>query len=245
MSIEGSPLQRISTVDALVDALRSQILGGDVLPGTQFREVELSRTYAVGRHSLRAALQALVHEGLLSHEPHRGVFLPELTTEDVEDLFILRTALEVEAAHLLVARKPPIDEAVLAVEELEALTGTEPWAQVIEIDLRFHRALIGALDSPRMNRTFASLQSELRLLNAQLKASYERPDKVGAEHRLVLDAILSGRSDRAVKAVRQHLDVGLIDLVRVTDAIQAQPEPHVGRPRRPAGRTRRASARRS
>jgi DNA-binding GntR family transcriptional regulator len=214
MSIEDSP--RVSTVDAVADALRARILSGEIAPGTQFREVELSKAYGVGRHTLRAALQALSHEGLLSHEPNRGVFLPRFTRGDVEDLFLIRTALEVEAARLLVARKAPIDDAIRAVEELEALTGEEPWGRVIEIDLRFHSLLIGALRSPRMDRSFESLKAELRLLIAQLKPSYDRPDKIGAEHRLVLDGILSGRSDRAARAVREHLDQGMWDLVAVT-----------------------------
>ena len=58
-------LARVSTVDALVDALRHRVLSGELAPGAAMREVELSEEYGVGRHSLRAALQALVHEGLL------------------------------------------------------------------------------------------------------------------------------------------------------------------------------------
>src|SRR5690242_107843 len=118
------PLGRVSTVDALVAALRERIISGEIPPGAQLREVELSERYGVGRHSLRAAFQALTHEGLLSHEPHRGVFVPQLAAADVRDLFIVRTALETEAVRLLVTRGVAIDAAVAATE---ALTGSEPW----------------------------------------------------------------------------------------------------------------------
>src|SRR3954469_1178413 len=128
-------LHRVSTVEALVVALRSRILTGQIGPGAQMREVELSSEFGVGRHSLRAALQALTHEGLLHHELNRGVFVPEFSEQDVEDLFLLRGALETEAARLIVVRRAPLDDAVAAVEELERLTGDEPWDEVIEIDL--------------------------------------------------------------------------------------------------------------
>jgi DNA-binding GntR family transcriptional regulator len=206
-------LGRVSTVEALTDALRRSVLSGDLPPGTAMREVELSEEYGVGRHSLRAALQALVHDGLLRHEPNRGAFVPEFSADDVRDLFLVRTALEVETARQIVKRRLDISAAVQAVEQLEALRGDEPWDEVIEIDLGFHRALVDALDSPRASRLFSSLHSELRLLLAQLQANYERPDAVGAEHRLVVDALQSRGVSRATSAVREHLEVGLQDIL--------------------------------
>ena len=56
-------------------------------------------------------MRVLTDEGLLRHEAHRGVFVPHLTRADVEDLFILRTALEVEAATLAARRKLDLAEA--------------------------------------------------------------------------------------------------------------------------------------
>src|SRR3712207_540105 len=75
--MSAQPLNRVSTVDALAGALRTQILNGELSPGAQLREVELASAFGVGRYSLRAAMQTLVHEGLLRHEPNRGVFVPQ------------------------------------------------------------------------------------------------------------------------------------------------------------------------
>src|SRR4051794_13505606 len=104
-------LQRVSTVDALSEALRGRVLSGSLPPGAQLREIELTEEYGVGRHSLRAAMQALVHEGLLRHEPNHGVFVPRLSRADVEDLFLVRTALEVEVARQIVEHRRPIPAA--------------------------------------------------------------------------------------------------------------------------------------
>jgi DNA-binding GntR family transcriptional regulator len=212
-------LQRVSTVDALVQAIRRRVLTGELEPGAQLREIELAASFGVGRHSLRAALQALVHEGVLRHEPNRGVFIPRLTRADVEDLFLLRTALEVEAHRILVARKAPLDEASAVVAALESLDSGVAWDEVVELDLRFHRVLIEQVGSARMSRTFASLQAELRLLLAQLGSSqYGGLAEVVEQHRRVLDALATGSSRTATREIRAHLDQGVEDLLKIVDA---------------------------
>jgi DNA-binding GntR family transcriptional regulator len=91
------------------------VLAGELPSGAQLREAELSNAFGVGRHSLRAALQALVYEGLLRHEPNRGVFVPEFSSADVRDLFLLRIAIETHTARLLAERRTLIPEAISAV----------------------------------------------------------------------------------------------------------------------------------
>lgn len=211
--MSARPLNRISTVDALTESLRTQILNGELAPGTPLREVELAAAYGVGRYSLRAAMQALVHEGLLRHEPNRGVFVPQLSAADVEDLFILRIALETEAARRVVEARADLSGMETALLEMEAITDERPWDQIVDSDLRFHRELIEAVGSERMRRTFVSLQSELRLLLAQLKPHYDRPDTLGAEHRIVYDAVIGQRVAPAVKRVREHLELGIEDIL--------------------------------
>jgi len=220
----GPSLQRVSTVDALAEALRHEVLSGAIAPGSQLREVELATTYRVGRYSLRAALQRLAHEGVVRHEPNRGVFVPELSSDDVVDLFLLREALETEAVRLLVHRGTDVDAAGAALAEMEALEGDEDWDHVTEIDLRFHRSLIDALGSARMSRVFGAMQAELRLLLAQLQPHYDRPDKVGAEHRLVFDAITGGDPAAAERRMREHLEQGVEDILGARERTRS-PDP--------------------
>jgi len=213
LSVPQKTLNRVSTVDALADALRRRILTGELAPGSQLREVELSEEYNVGRHSIRAAFQALAHDCLVRHEPNRGVFVPRMSRADVEDLFLVRTALEVEAVRLISLRRLDIGAAERAVAQLEALKGAEPWDEIIETDLGFHRTLVDAIQSPHASRVFVSLLSELRLLLAQLQRSYARPEAIGAEHRQVLDALATRSVRKATAAMREHLEVGVQDIL--------------------------------
>ena len=66
-------------------------------------ERDLVERYEVGRGTVRAALQRLEHEGLVTVETHRGAFVRQLDRQALRELFELRTALELESAHRALA----------------------------------------------------------------------------------------------------------------------------------------------
>lgn len=203
-----APLRRVSTVEALVEALRERLLGGDLAPGAPLREVELAAAYGVGRHSVRAALQVLDHEGLVRREPHRGAFVPELGPADVEDLFVARAALELEAARRAARRGAAPAGARAAVEQLEALAGGReraPWSAVVEADFSFHEALVEAAGSTRLARAWRALEGEIRLSLAHQRRGYDDPAEVAAEHRELLAALERGDERELERALRAHL----------------------------------------
>src|SRR6185312_2329755 len=74
-----------SSVEATVEILRARILDGVLGPGARIVEEQTSAELAVSRHTLRAALQQLVSDGLLSHEAHRGVRVPVLEASGIAD----------------------------------------------------------------------------------------------------------------------------------------------------------------
>ena len=210
---ETTPLHRISTVDALVAQLRERILDGDIPAGSALREADLADQYGVGRWSVRAALQALVHEGLVRHAPHRGAYVPTFTGDDIADLFFLRIALESEVVRRIVDQELDISSAEAAVKALAATDRSTRWGDVADADLAFHRSLVQAVDNPRLSRVFASLQAELRLCLAQLSHRYDDPSQVAEDHRRIVSSISKGNADNAVKQIRAHLEQGIVDIV--------------------------------
>ncbi len=73
-------------------------------PGERLLERELTERYGVARHSVRAAIRALAAERLVTIEPNRGASVARLDEAGLRSLFELRTALELEAAHLALER---------------------------------------------------------------------------------------------------------------------------------------------
>ncbi len=202
-------LHPISTTDALVGALREQILTGELTPGAPLPEERLAVTFGVARPTVRAAVQALVFEGLLRREPNRSAHVPRLTSDDVRDLYLVRTPLELHAVTTLIERGTRPLEAERTLERLDP-TATEPsWTEVVDAALGFHRALIDAVESPRLTRVFGTLEAELRLCLAQWKQAHGGlPADHTIEHRHIFEAIVRGDAEHAMQMMREHLDRG-------------------------------------
>ena len=179
------------------------VLDGTLEPGSRLRETDFSKRLGIARHTFRAATQILINEGLLRRSPNRGVQLAVLDGDDIVDIFRLREALEVEAIRLVITGKKEIPEAEDAVEQFNALDDEASWRTVVDLDMDFHRAVIDAAGSERINRAYAGVQSEILLCMAQLRPHYDRPAEVAAEHRELLEAIEAGDLKVAEDAVPQ------------------------------------------
>jgi DNA-binding GntR family transcriptional regulator len=198
------PLHRMTTVDALADALRREILDGALPAGAWLRERELCETYGVARHSLRAALRALAAEGLVKIEPHRGARVAQLTDEEVRWLYELRAALELEAAHLALERHDGrLPQAVHdALDRLQrACQGDDPpWSQINEAHAALHAAIVQAAQSPRIEAAHAALSGEMRLFLLALQP-YLPADQLADDHA----TLIAGLERDGPAVLREHL----------------------------------------
>jgi DNA-binding GntR family transcriptional regulator len=206
------PLHRTSTVDALADALRREILDGVLPAGAWLRERELVETYGVARHTLRAALRALATEGLVRIEPHRGARVAALGPDDVRWLYELRAALELEAAHLALERnggRLP-DTVHDALHRLQAACAGEdpPWSVINEAHAELHAAIVAAADSPRIAAAHAALSGEMRLFLLALKPHIP-PARLAKDHA----ALIRGLERDGPQVLREHLRTAAETLV--------------------------------
>jgi DNA-binding GntR family transcriptional regulator len=214
-------LRTVSTVEAATEALREMILGGQLETGARLRETEFSERLGVARHTFRAATQTLITEGLLRRVPNRGVQLAVLDADDIVDIFKLRAALELEAVRLVVNERRPLDAAARAVDVFNGLPENASWRTVVDTDMDFHLGIIDAADSERLSRAYTTLQSEIQLCMAQLRPHYDHPDEVAAEHRELLEPLLTHELALAEERFRVHLDEAEENL---THALEARKE---------------------
>src|SRR5512134_2652937 len=99
-SVQSVKVEKRSLVWRAADVLRQQILRGDLVPGQRVTETALATQLEVSRGTLRAALRALAHEGLIQQVAYTKWMLPEFSQADAWELYTLRGTLEGMAARL-------------------------------------------------------------------------------------------------------------------------------------------------
>lgn len=197
-------LKTVSVVDALTSSLRARVLNGQIDAGYGLTETDVADQYEVSRPTAKTAISQLVQEGLLRREAHKSAHVPNLSREDVEDLFLVRMPLELEVVKLVVDRKIPQDAAD-AIRDLSHVDPEADHSEFVEADLKFHRALVGAVDSPRLTRLYQALSGEIHLSMVQSRYALGR-DRIVDEHSSVLQAMQDGDAELAQSLMRAHLE---------------------------------------
>jgi DNA-binding GntR family transcriptional regulator len=200
-------LDRQTTVDALAAALRERIMGGELEPGERLIERDLVEFYDVGRGTVRAALQRLEHDGLVTVATHRGAFVRQLDKQGLRELFELRTALELESAHrVLEANGGKLPPAVhQAVERLAAACERKrpSWERIAEAHRNLHESIVHAAASPRIEAAYRQLTQELTLFLLALRPVWT-PAEMAAHHRKLVRELEA----EGPPALRRHLEEG-------------------------------------
>lgn len=217
----------ISIVDAIVNHLREALFTGELTPGASLPEQQLATTYDVARPTARAAIERLVAEGLLSRDRHRTARVPQLTEQDIRDLYLAREFVEGEAVRRLAALRrcpPAAEEANAELDELGPVYSTD----VVERDLRFHSALVDAVGSERVSTMYLNVVGEVRLGMAQVQVrGLMDASSIAAEHRTILRHVKSGHVEYACRALSRHV-AGARD--RLLTSMRAADSATEGRP---------------
>jgi DNA-binding GntR family transcriptional regulator len=187
--------------------IKEGIVRGEIEEGVFLSEKEIMSRYRIGRTPFREACNRLHHEHLLEVVPHRGYLVPEMSLQEVRDLFELRVLLEGAVAELAAMRANPreIDElARLADQSSPPGLTRKGDNDRAEVNTNFHLQLANMAH----NREFLRLESSV--LERTRKLAYNVARSVGVQrqemslkslHRPVVDAIRRG--DRA--AARQAI----------------------------------------
>jgi len=194
--------------ESIADVLRDEILDGRLPAGSRLVETELAERFGVSRGPVRDALAELARGGLAVDLPRRGTFVSSLTDADLEEVYVIRRAIEEAAVRLAIARASEADVAVLlaALDEVEAAYGRDDLAAAWEADMAFHRVYCRLSGNGRLLALFDHLASQTVLLMRTAVATRESlawtpPVEF---HRRIADGIVARDVAAAIDAVGAH-----------------------------------------
>jgi DNA-binding GntR family transcriptional regulator len=198
--------ERTGTAERVANVLRLQIIEGHVRPGARITEDLASRALGVSRNTLREAFQLLSHERLLVHELGRGVFVRQLSIEDLQDLYAVRLQIECGAVRSATAPTPAeLDAIRQTVTDAREAAATEDWQDVGTASIQFHLSVSDLARSERMSAFMRQVMAEFRLIFPLLGDDPEPYKRYMGRHATILSQLEAGNRGSAEDELRAYL----------------------------------------
>ncbi|MBA9002076.1 FadR/GntR family transcriptional regulator [Thermomonospora cellulosilytica] len=209
--------RRSSLVDQVIDQLKGEIATGAWAVGTKIPpEPVLSEMLGVGRNTVREAVRALTHAGLLECRQGDGTYVRatselsgvmrrRLRAAELLEILEVRRGLETEAARLAAARRTEADVAAIrrALRRCEERLAAGDRAGFVEADLAFHTAVVEATH----NRVLVDLYGDFsEALRAAITTAADLLDHVEVPHAPIADAVAEGDAEAAERATQSCLE---------------------------------------
>ncbi|KPC66913.1 FadR/GntR family transcriptional regulator [Streptomyces chattanoogensis] len=212
---------RTNLVDLVIEQMESLIAEGEWGVGTKIpAEPVLVEQLGVGRNTVREAVRALVHTGMLEPRQGDGTYVRagsgfgaavqrRLRRAGDLEAYEVRASLERDAARHAALRRTDEDLAALrgALAERSRAWDSGDVAAFIDADMRFHRAVAAAAHNDVLAELYEHLSDALRA-TLQSVVSAPVPDSVRnqyASHEAIVDAIEARDADAAERAALAHL----------------------------------------
>jgi DNA-binding GntR family transcriptional regulator len=188
------------------DALEELIIYGNLSGGEHLVESHLAQRLGVSRIPVREALQLLHRDGWVDLRPRQGAFVHRPTLQEADEVFTVRTLLEVEATRL--ASRAPGDASVSDLKEIikqghEALRNDDD-RELVRLNSSFHGLISQIAGNRVLKEMIARLDKRIRWYFAPVVKS--RGSASWTEHSEITDAIEAGDADWAAKAMRSHAE---------------------------------------
>jgi DNA-binding GntR family transcriptional regulator len=155
--------RKVLIADQIADVLRNLIVGGDLNPGDRIVESKVARQLGVGQPTVREALVALEHQGLVVRKTNQGCIVTTLTRGEISQILKIRGELEVLAIELAVenATDAEIGEILDITREMRDCAEVKDVRGFFAHDFRFHEKLWKASGNTFLPKLLAQLMLPL------------------------------------------------------------------------------------
>lgn len=196
---------RFRTVgDMTYEVIREGILTGVFQPGERLRQDALAAQIGVSRIPVRSALMKLEQQGLVTFEPYRGAVVNTLGGMDVQEIYDIRSVLELHALRKAMTAMTP--ERLQRLEELAGRLNTvENNEEYLQTRRDFYHELYDAKRQPRLVAMIDRLREEVGRYSVEHNLNYVRPPGE-RDHAQVLAFLQANDVEGAVQWLQVHLE---------------------------------------
>lgn len=193
-----------TSVEWITPVIRDLILNATIRPGERINVKGLERHLGVSHIPIRESLRQLEAEGFVTLLPQRGAIAARLSTEELNDVYDLRSIIEPVVAGRATERATTAqrEAVVTAMDRLDALeTAGDP--SFFQAHWDFHWAILQPGSTPEVERVLHQLwRTSERYIRLTRGTATEEAHH---QHELITESLVSGDADAVSTYVSQHL----------------------------------------
>jgi DNA-binding GntR family transcriptional regulator len=204
------PVERPETLaDRARQKLRAAVMAGRFEPGARLTVRSVSQALGISLTPAREALYGLVAEGALETGPTGSASVPVLTEARVQELLVIRCALEGAAARAAADRisGAALDELRACDATLRAAHRQAAFKEVMALNWRFHFTIYEASAMPNLVRMIEGCWLSAGAYLNVIYPEYGQTDRGLANHAAILAAIEAREGERLAVAIRTDIEM--------------------------------------
>ena len=191
----------------VTNTLRESIIFGELKPGTQLKQDDIAEKFGCSPAPVREALRDLESEGLVEHFHNRGVFVTNISNDEIVQVLLpVRLVLEKyalrDSAHKFTSGV--VDNLNEQLEIMRIGAKRNDIRMVNEADVKFHVITMEVASTNQTLQLWKSVLSRIRLEFYRIGPSPSLADQV-IEHEKLLKAILDGNPKVLDEVLEDHI----------------------------------------
>jgi len=203
-------LQSKSVVDHTLKYLEDMIVKGKLGPGQRIKEQEISSQLGISRLPVREAFKILETEGLIKREPRRGVFVSEVTSDDIWEIYTLKIGLYSVGVILAIDKITDndirkLEKIVLQMEKIVNEDSSPDIIKYAELNNLFHKTTTIIAGHGRLRKMVQSLNNQIKRISYRSFTKKGHLKSSCRYHRQILEAIKSRDKILAERLTKEHI----------------------------------------
>jgi len=202
----ASNTEKKTLSDIAYSQIKNMLLEFELHPGSAVTEIMFMQKFGISRTPVRQALQRLEQEGFMRLTPHKGWFVAGVSLRDIQEIFVVREALEGIAARLAAELLSPEVLSELNIY-MQKISNQDQAKDVDAIDPGdiLHEKIFAAVNNQQMNRVLKLYDDQLRRFHIMACKLPGRALLSYKEHYKILEALTERNGEKAEKAMREHI----------------------------------------
>jgi DNA-binding GntR family transcriptional regulator len=195
--------------------VRQRILRGEIMLGQVISRRKLAAELSMSFLPVSEALLRLEFEGLLESRPRAGTRVRIPSPEDVKGHYVVREALEAQAAMRFTQAATPAERSELRrlAARVDGLATQPDRSTYIAMHLKLHGRIAQCARCPALLDAIERTHALASIWFCVMRQP--KPEDPKTRHQDLVEALCSGDANRAADATRAHIAVGMERVLEV------------------------------